>query len=282
LANITGGFIKIPESIITYFLDTCVWSELVQSEKARCGFQAYFETENLLAGLSIFTIFELSRAGKLKHDLDRLFYSMRTNVWIPLLYDELFRLELDNYPAKVSMLWMPLSLITDEDNPEVLTKLANDSRFTSKRDEYLEFGDTEFMTLEKFKNNFSPSENGTYTTEQAQFFAWCNTVDFLGRQFRDFLIPFKDNAPSLDTSKLASIHMRGLFLFYKYYIHGQSPTRSDFMDFAHISYAPYVNYYVTEKNVANVLKHIQTSGNMISDTKPILVSEFISNMKMYG
>jgi hypothetical protein len=282
MTSITRGFIEIPSSITSYFLDTCVWSSLVESDKAKRGFRVYFESKNLLAGLSVFTIFELSRAERLLSDLDKLFYSMRTNIWIPLLYDEVFRLELDNYPTKIRILWMPLSLITDEVNPEVLTKFAHDPRFASKRDEYLKFGDTEFMDLERFKDNFSPSENGTYTTEQAQFFAWCNTVDFLGCQFRDFLLPFKDDASSLDTSKLASIYMRGLFLFYKYYIHGHSPTRSDFMDFAHISYAPYVNYYVTERNVANVLKHIHSSGNMISNTEPILVSEFISNMKRYG
>jgi hypothetical protein len=277
--NGTRGFIQIPDSIATYFLDTCVWSELVQSEGAARQFRSTFEAENLLAGLSVFTVFELSRAGRLLSDLDRLFYSMRTNIWIPLLYDELFELELKSYPNDVRLTWMPLSLITDEDNQEVMSKFASDPRIAGKRDEYLTFGDSEFMTLEQFKENFPPGKNGSYNTDQAQLFAWSNTVDFLGRYFRDFLMQFKDDAPSLDTTKLASVHMRGLFLFYKYYIHGQSPTRSDFMDFAHVSYAPYVDYYVTERNVANVLRHISASDDMISGTEPIMVSDFIRDLE---
>ena len=160
-----------------------------------------------------------------------------------------------------------------------MTKFARDPRVQSKRDEYLGFGASDFMDLERFKKNFPAAEDGSFSTEQADLFAWSNTVDFLARYFHDFLIPFKGNASSLDTRKLASVHMRSLFLFYKYYIHGQSPAQSDFMDFAHVSYAPYVDYYVTERNAANVLRHIAASNNMISNTEPIVVSDFIRELE---
>ena len=58
------------------------------------------------------------------------------------------------------MLWMPLSMICDEENPAVKSKFANDQRFADKREEYFEFGKTEFMELERLKSNFPPGEDG--------------------------------------------------------------------------------------------------------------------------
>ena len=277
--DVTPGFENLPQGIPTLFLDTCVWSNLIESAQTRDKFISVFEANNLLAALSMFTVFELSRATRLFQNLDDLFSLMRFNVWIPILYDELFQLEIANYPRGATLLWMPISSITDNKDPSVMSKLANDERITRKRDEFLSFGNTSFMKLEELKANFPPDENGKYTVDQAEFFAWANTVDFLGRQFMDFLTRFRDDASSLDTKKLASVHMRGLFLFFKYYIHGQSPVQSDFMDFAHVSYVPYMDFYITERNVLNVLRHIRSSGFDISNAEYLHVNEFIKEFE---
>jgi hypothetical protein len=269
------AFGEIPPSITTYLLDTCVWGEILESESTTDAFVSCFESQNLLAGLTAYTLFELSRAERLLPRLDSLFLRARYNVWIALLYDQLLDLELSSYPSPPTMRWMPMSMITDEEQTDVLSKFAGDGRFAGARDEHLQFGYTEFMTLESFKKNYPPDEDGRYSTAQAEEFAWCNTVDFLGRHFRGFLRRFDDKASDLDTSRIPSVHMRSLFLFYKYYIHQKVPQKSDFMDFASVSYAPYVDVYVTERDVMNVLRHIRSTGLMPSDTELLHVTDFI-------
>lgn len=272
------AFTEMPPAVTTYLLDTCVWGEIVESESTTDAFISCFQSENLLAGLTAYTLFELSRAGRLLPQLDSLFLRARYNVWIALLYDQLLDLELSSYPSPPSMRWMPMSMITDEQQPNVLSKFAGDGRFTRARDNHLQFGRSEFMTLESFKQNYSPDQDGHYSTSQAQEFARCNTFDFLGRQFRSFLEKFRLDSSALDTSKLRSVHMRSLFLFYKYYIHHKVPQDSDFMDFASVGYAPYVDVYVTERDAMNVLMHIRTSGLMPSDTEVVHVTDFVRGL----
>jgi hypothetical protein len=273
-----NAFTEIPAAITTYLLDTCVWGTVVESESTMDAFVSRFESENLLAGLTSFTLFELSRAERLLPRLDSLFLGARYNVWIALLYDQLLDLELRSYPFPPQMLWMPMSMIADDQQPNPLSKFAGDERFAGARDEHLEFGYNEFMTLERFKQNYPPDRQGHYTPTQAEEFAWLNTAEFLGRHFRGFLRRFEHEASDLDTSRIPSVHMRSLFLFYKYYIHQKVPQDSDFMDFAFVSYAPYVDVYVTESDAMNVLRHIQRTGLMPSDLEVLHVTEFIRGL----
>ncbi len=269
------GFVEIPEEITTYLLDTCVWGEIVKSDEITQSFISYFENNNLLAGVNVFSLFELSRASAIVKKLDKLFLEAHYNIWIPLLYDQLFEQELANYPVPPPLTWMPMSMIADDEQPDVMTKFTKDRRFIDKRDEYLEFGYGEFMSLEKFKENFPVDESGHYSSEQAQEFCTLNVLDFLGRYFKEFLFPFLDDASLFKSSNLPSLQMRSLLLFYKYYIHNQSPKKSDFIDFAIVSYVPYVDKYVTEKNVMNALVHAKNDGLLPSETEFIHVNDFI-------
>jgi hypothetical protein len=275
------AFVELPSSARVYYLDTCVWSTLVRSDVARANFSLYFQSNDYVAALSYFTLFELSHVPKMFDDLDPLFFEMKYNVWIPCLYDQVIESELKSYPDTWNMRWLPVSMLVDESNSQLLGKLASDPRFTKSRDDHYYFGLGHFMDLEQFKENFPPQNGVDYTPEDADFFAWCNAGDYLRRHFIEFLKPFRDDASSFKAARLLSLHIRSLFLFYKYYIHGQSPGKSDFLDFAHVSYAPYCDVYVTERNACNVLKRIKSSGLMLSDTCVLHISDFLEEMVGY-
>lgn len=271
-------FIELPSSTRIYYLDTCVWSALNKSDVAKANLISYFQPNDYVAALSCFTLFELSRAPKAFAAYDPLFFHMRHNVWIPCLYDQVIESELKSYPNMWKMRWLPVSMLVDESNPSILSKLASDPRFTKSRDDHYQFGLDHFMSLEQFKENFPPQNGEDYTPDDADFFAWCNAVDYLGRHFIEFLRPFKNDASRFKVDRLPSLHIRSLFLFYKYYIHGQSPGKSDFMDFAHVSYAPYCDAFVTERNACNVLKRIKNSGLMLSNTRILHISDFLEEI----
>jgi len=272
------AFIELPSSKRVYYLDTCVWGTLIKSDVTKANFISYFQSNDYVAALSYFTLFEVSRAPKTFDDYDPLLFDMKYNVWIPCLYDQVIESELKSYPNRWKMRWLPVSMLVDESSPSLLSKLASDPRFTKSRDEHYQFGLDHFMGLEQFKENYPPQNGEDYTPDDAEFFAWCNAVDYLGRHFIEFLRPFKDDASSLKADRLLSLHIRSLFLFYKYYIHGQSPGESDFLDFAHVSYAPYCGVYVTERNTCNVLRRIKNSGVMLSSTRVLHISDFLEEI----
>lgn len=184
---------------------------------------------------------------------------------------------MSNYPNKVELLWCPITNFSNHhDEVMFVSTISKDPRFINKRQEFLEFGFTKFMHLETLKSNFPlEDDNGKFSVDNADTFAWANTLDYLLRYFPQYLLPFKGNLRAFDTSKLKSIYIRSLFLYFKYYVHGQSPNKSDFMDFAHLSYLPYINAFVTERNVLNVLSHIKTNGNRLSKCDLVHVRTFV-------
>lgn len=273
-------FINISPSVKKYYFDSCVWSLVSKGNGIREKFITTFQQHNNLVALSQFSIFELSRASHILEDLDKLFYDMQYNIWIPQFYDELLNEEVKNYPHGAAIKFAPISIITEKNKPNVMTKLSNDQRIKSTRDEFLQFGFNEFMSLEDFKKNYPPENPAIgYTIDEADFFCWANNMQYLSRHFLSFLLQFKENPSNLDTNKIPSIQSRSLLLFYKFYIHGQTPNKSDFLDFAHVSYAPYFDYFVTEKNIGNVMKHIKQNSELFRNTAILTVNEFQDHLQ---
>ncbi len=188
-------------------------------------------------------------------------------------------MEIKKYPNNYNLQWMPLSIITDEENKNIINKFAKDQIIIDTREEYLKYSCESFMCLEDFKKNFPPKNKGIgYTQDEAELFAFGNSIEYLGRHFRSFLETFKHNISRYKPYKIKSLYIRSLVLFYKYYIHGQSPNKSDFLDFAHVSYSPYVDFYITEKNMANVLKRIKKENEILKCTEVVTVSDFINTL----
>lgn len=276
--RISPGFTPLNVAAKTYLLDTNVWSGLSSSPESINKFSYWLLENDAIAGLSMFTIFELSKATNILAGLDRLISAAAPRIYIPLLYDELADLEMMNYPHHVELLWNPITNFKESDEINFLSELSSDSRVIEKRNEYLNFGYEKFMRLEEFKENFPLDEDGKFVDKHAELFAWANTLDYLLRYFPNILIPYKNDLKSFDPSRLRSIYLRSIFLYFKYYVHGQRPGKSDFLDFAQISYLPYIDVYVTERNVMNVLEHIKATGIDIVPCDFIHVRNFHENI----
>ena len=276
-----SSFVELPLDTRIYYLDTCVWSALAESEVAQAGCISYFQSSGRAVALSYFTLFELSRASKIFPGSDALFSQLRQQTYIPCLYDQVIESELKSFPRIWKMRWLPLSLLIEESNPRILQALANNPYFVKSRDELYQFGRDHFMSLERFKKNFPPLHGDEYTVDDASCFAWGTAMDYLGRHFPHFLKSHwkfisKRGFDGLDS--LLFLRIRYLFVFFKYYLHGQSPRISDFLDLAHVSYAPYCSVFITERNACNVLNQIKSNGLMLSDTEILHVSDFLAKM----
>ena len=161
-----------------------------------------------------------------------------------------------------------------------LSTISSDSRFVKKRQEFLDFGDQKFMKLLDLRRNFPfEDDNGNYSVEHSDKFAWATTLSFLLEYFPEFLLPYKKKLKDFDTSILKSVYFRSQFLYFKYYVHKQRPQKSDFMDYVHISYFPYLDAYVTEKNVLEVLTHMKSTTHRMPNCELFHVSSFVENVE---
>lgn len=280
--ELTPGFMPLDLDVSAYFLDTNVWSSLSASDEATRGLLPWLQENQAIAALSLFTAFELSRAEHIHVDIDEVISAAAPRIYIPLLYDELSDLEMKNYPEPVQLLWNPIERFRESNGVRFISRISSNSIFLSKRQELLQFGQTRFMELEDLKENFPLDEDGEYSQDHAETFAWATTLDFLLRHFPHFLLQFKGRLEEFDSSRLKSLHLRGLFLYVKYYVHGQSPGESDFMDFAHVSYLPYVQGYVTERNVLNVLSHVSTLGTDLVQCDLLHVRSFVDEVASHA
>ena len=274
-----NGFIELPKGNQTWFIDTCIWSEIISSDEVTEDFITYFHKNNLLAGLTSHTLFELSRAGHLLQKYDNLFEKLQDSVWLAMPYDDLFDLELQNYPSQPNIKWFPITRLFLEGNrvSSVIEQLIKKPLFVRSRQDAINFGNEEFMSLNQFKENFHPVDGLKYTTEQANTFAQLNAISYFLKHETLFLkrVGVRNFLPE----GISSLYARSLFLFFKYYIHGQTPGKSDFIDYVHISYLPYVNVYATEINASNVIRHIQSIGLNFAEKNILNMSQFLELIK---
>lgn len=280
--QISSNFQPLKKNFEIFYLDTCVWGTVIKSEKQLRDFAAFFQEKDRMAAVSIFGLFELSRSGDLTRVFSELFSKVQDRVVITSLYDDVVEGELSSFPNVWQMRWMPINLLFDEHNPEPFLKLFEHAGFSSNRDAHYQFGLDRFMNLEEFKSNFPPLHGKIYTPDDVPYFSWAVGIDYFFRHFPQFA---RKNWPIIETKDIfafdsvLSVTMRSWFLFYKYYLHEQTPNESDFFDFAHVSYAPYCSVYVTERNVCNVLNRIKKSGNLLKTTAIMHVSDFVRKIE---
>ncbi len=275
-------FNRLPNATKIYYLDTNVWGELKASGITPDAFAKYFQDRNSVASLSSFNLIELSMAPKVMSDLDPYLLRARNQIVIPLMYDQVIEGETSRFPRLWDMRWLPLSKIVTSDDTIILQALM--PRFKEQRNNYHQFGTDKFMHLGEMKANFPPLHGDEYKKEDTKPFAQDLGLDYLQRQFPSFLKShqayIRKKRDSLKS--LLSLNSRSFFLFYKFYLHDKAPNESDFLDYAHVSYAPYCDVFVTERDIYNVLNHVKMnddSADIFGKVRLLHINDFVHDIK---
>lgn len=279
--RLLSAFSFVPKTTKVYYLDTCVWSEIVSSPTYRASFLEYFDGTNRLAALSDYGLYELSRRSSNNMTKQDVFFrEAKERIIIPTIFDMIIEGELNCFPKKWHMKWLPLSFLINETSTSLLAELSRNAKFLMTRQKLLRFSFERFMKLEQLKVNFPPLYGESYTIEEAQRFVWAMSHDYLRRHFIDWYRRRKNYTLSLDIhifDPLYSIQTQTFFIFYKYYLHGQSPNESDLIDFAQIAYVPYSQAFVTEKNVAATLNHVKKNEHILKNTQIVHFPDFLNS-----
>jgi hypothetical protein len=119
----------------------------------------------------------------------------------------------------------------------------------------------------KRKRNFTPSNSGQYTRQQATEFAAVIVMQWLAQTHRQFLRAFENRAQDLHTEVFLSVRLLALVNFYKYHLGRRDPAKlSDFGDEFHLAYIPYCQLAIMERDLCDVLNQIKRHQDALDST----------------
>ena len=123
------------------------------------------------------------------------------------------------------------------------------------------------------KQNFPPNSNGKYSNS--------NIIEFIERVIIQQLVSFNPKwakrnieIKTFDFSKFQSLHSQLLITFWKFYLLiDRRPKKSDVFDISIVSALPYVDIFITEKNLKNDIDQIGKKGLLFSELQAITINQ---------
>ena len=175
-------------------------------------------------------------------------------------YESIFQKELSTYSNKTiinPIVMLPYSIKEPGlSNKDALKKVIYDNDFI-KKSEYWKNGQNEIINgILSLKKNFPP-KNSKYSLEEIEEFKYLSGLYQIAIRDRDFVKSIKMNEEIIDINHFKSIVCSMYIVFYKFYTDQRKVQDSDVIDFIIGSILPYVDYFITEGNMMNIIKTLQ-------------------------
>jgi len=250
------------------YLDTNIYSYLAKNIHHWKRLSDFLTANDLCLALSHAHQAELAEAKTLHDKLVDLLLLMPSAAIKP--WDVVLKEEVKAHPQcrTDSLLLYPFNqlLLEKNGNHTILSWFTSDNLTRARKDQLT--GAQQMQARHSaLKNNFPPSKSGKYIREQAPEFADYIIMQWLADTHPDFLASFKDRVQHLRTECFLSVRIHPLVIFYKYYLQGREPDQlSDFGDLYHLSYLPYCNLVIIERDLCNVLNQIKQDHNVLDST----------------
>lgn len=166
-----------------------------------------------------------------------------------------------------SLLLYPLNALLGEKNgPETLRQYLSSPSLQHARRGQRELADQSLHQHAELKSNFPPAQGEKYTRAQANRFAWMQVVQWLAEAHTSFLKQFEADIQSLQVRSFPSVRLFGREMFFKFYLGGREPSRTDFGDMAHLFALPYCNLVIMERDLASTLRQIKRHDEVLCTT----------------
>ena len=228
-----------------------------------------FLTENdLTLGIGGPQLSELSDATRLHKTFSEMFVFFPSVLLKPheIIFDE----EVKAHPNKRKSLLSenPLnSFLMVDDGIQKLQNQLFSSNLSEARNDQLHHAAKLLVRHNLLKDNFPKNSTGKYSLEQADEFAEVMVIQWLSKNYRDFLKRFQINISSFHPEIFLSIRLFAHFIFYKFYLGNREPNKiPDFGDLAHIFLLPYCDLAIMERDNCNVLNQIKRNQDTLNST----------------
>jgi hypothetical protein len=157
--------------------------------------------------------------------------------------------EVSSYPNKITL---PYSLCSDEISERIeIIKAAFIYNFIEKISLYAKSSKEQAKEIlanhVRERQNVPPDENGKYSDFQFWLFIESNILSFLLQKYPDFIKEKKVKKEKIIESAFSSYNISTAAVFYEYYLQNKKPKLSDIGDYWHLSYLPYLQFAVLDK-----------------------------------
>lgn len=233
-----------------------------------------FSLDDTIICYSVFTLSELYYRKELfEKYLD--FFSIFPSAVLDG-HESIFQKEVDNYQLdkEINPIVMIPSILKEEGltAKEALLKVIKDSGFVTKT-EYWRQGQKEVLDgITTLKKNYPPKKE-KYSRKEIDEFNFIVTTSQIGIRNRSFAEEILSSGQYINLDEFNSIKCTSYFVFYKFYPDNRKPIKSDVFDIIISSLLPYVDFFITEGNMHEIIKQIQKNHDFLKNIKPYKLKE---------
>lgn len=239
-----------------------------------------FSLSNVIICYSIFTLSELFYRQELFEKFLDIF-----SIFPSVILDgneSIFNKEIQNYFTcdKIDpIVLVPFSIQGEKlTSKETLTKVLKESVFISKT-EYWKKEQKDVLTrIIKLKKNYPPKHQN-YTIKEIEEFNLVVSNQQIGIRDKHFARKILSAGKVNDLRKFPSLKCTSYFVFYKFYPDNRIPIVSDVFDIMISALLPYVDYFISEGNMCEIIKRIQKKHNFLNNLESHSIKEIKKNKK---
>ena len=119
----------------------------------------------------------------------------------------------------------------------------------------------------KLKENYPP-KNAKYTLKEIEDFNLYASTSQIGIRNKSFERKVLNSGKFIDINQFPSLKSTSYVVFYKFYPDNRKPISSDVFDIIISAILPYVDYFLTEGNLYDIIMKIKRKNNYLDNIIP--------------
>lgn len=251
------------------FIDTCIISDLFDNQGLYKAFIDFAITNRLIIGISIHTLDELKKSPKKYDRFKEEITAMPSFLIKPS--EMILEDEIKSYPKQNTE---SLSLIRLYDNKSFLEYLDNSEKYQKS---LLLINNIKPYILESIlslRDNFLPGRGNGFSNKRIIEFVEKVIFQQLTKTHLKWFQTVTNLEPVFNFEVFKTFTSQLLITFWKFYMSRErKPRKSDIYDIAFTSCFGYMNYVITEKNIANDMKQIKGKGLFFDNVIPLTITD---------
>ena len=221
-------------------------------------FNKRYDISKTIISYSIFTLAELWSRQELFEKYIDIFSEFPSGILDG--HESIFNKEIDKYKGNESINPIVIApfAITEPglSKKEILIKLINNSVFVDRAEYWKTEQNDVLEGMLSLKKNFPPKK-GKYMKKEIEEFNMLASVSQIGIRNPIFARSFLNRNEEIDLNYFKSVVCTSYIVFYKFYIDRRKPQTSDVFDIIISSILPYIDYFITEGNLKEIVETIR-------------------------
>ncbi len=260
-------------------LDTNALSNLLKNKKEWISkINSRFDLSKTFICYSIFSLSELWYTPKLFKEYLNYFSDLPSAVLDG--YESIFQKEVDNYNKQNPLLpivFAPYSIKDPVKNPKEALKYVLETNLFVNRTQY--WKNSQKTILDGMVNLIEnyPPKNKKYSIKEIETFCFIASTSQIVLRNIEFAKEVLAQKEAIDLNRFPSIKSTSYVVYYKFYPDKRTPELSDVVDIIISSLLPYVDFFITEKNLNHIVKQIQRKHDFLCNVNSFTIKDVLQN-----